>query len=157
MKVLKINGGKELTGTIRISGAKNSSVALIPAAILSDNDVTICNVPEITDTDALTEILEYLGADVKRASESILINPATIENKEIPKELSTKLRASYYFMSALLGKYKYVEMYFPGGCSIGARPIDQTLKSFRALGATVEERDNHYKIYAEELKGAHIY
>mgnify|MGYP004512332747 FL=1 len=157
MKVLKINGGKELTGTIRISGAKNSSVALIPAAILSDNDVTICNVPEITDTDALTEILEYLGADVKRASESILINPATIENKEIPKELSTKLRASYYFMSALLGKYKYVEMYFPGGCSIGARPIDQTLKSFRALGATVEEKDNHYKIYAEELKGAHIY
>ncbi len=157
MKVLKINGGKELTGTIRISGAKNASVALIPAAILSDSDVTICNVPEITDTDALTEILEYLGADVKRASESILINPTTIENKEIPKELSTKLRASYYFMSALLGKYKYVEMYFPGGCSIGARPIDQTLKSFKALGATIEEEDNHYKIYAEELKGAHIY
>ena len=157
MKVLKINGGKELTGTIRISGAKNASVALIPAAILSDSDVTICNVPEITDTDALTEILEYLGADVKRASESILINPTTIENKEIPKELSTKLRASYYFMSALLGKYKYVEMYFPGGCSIGARPIDQTLKSFKALGATIEEEDNHYKIYAKELKGAHIY
>lgn len=157
MKVLKINGGNELTGTIRISGAKNASVALIPAAILSDSDVTICNVPEITDTDALTEILEYLGADVKRASESILINPTTIENKEIPKELSTKLRASYYFMSALLGKYKYVEMYFPGGCSIGARPIDQTLKSFKALGATIEEDDNHYKIYADELKGAHIY
>lgn len=157
MKLLKINGGKELSGTIRISGAKNASVALIPAAILSDSDVTICNVPEITDTDALTEILEYLGADVKRASESILINPTTIENKEIPKELSTKLRASYYFMSALLGKYKYVEMYFPGGCSIGARPIDQTLKSFKALGATIEEEDNHYKIYAEELKGAHIY
>ena len=157
MKVLKINGGNELNGTIRISGAKNASVALIPAAILSDSDVTICNVPEITDTDALTEILEYLGADVKRASESILINPTTIENKEIPKELSTKLRASYYFMSALLGKYKYVEMYFPGGCSIGARPIDQTLKSFKALGATIEEDDNHYKIYADELKGAHIY
>lgn len=157
MKVLKINGGKELSGTIRISGAKNASVALIPAAILSDDEVTICNVPEITDTDALTEILEYLGADVKRASESIVINPSTIDNKEIPKELSTKLRASYYFMSALLGKYKYVEMYFPGGCNIGARPIDQTLKSFRALGATIEEKDNHYKIYAEELIGAHIY
>ena len=79
MKVLKINGGKALTGTIRISGAKNASVALIPAAILADDEVTICNVPEITDTDALTEILEYLGADVKRASESILINPTTIE------------------------------------------------------------------------------
>lgn len=157
MKVLEINGGKPLTGTIRISGAKNASVALIPAAILADSEVTICNVPEITDTDALTEILEYLGATVKRASESVLINPITIENKEIPKELSTKLRASYYFMAALLGKYKYVEMYFPGGCNIGARPIDQTLKSFRALGATVEEDNNKYKIYADKLKGAHIY
>lgn len=157
MKVLKINGEKTLTGTIRISGAKNASVALIPAAILADDEVTICNVPEITDTDALTEILEYLGADVKRASESILINPTTIKNKEIPKELSTKLRASYYFMAALLGKYKYVEMYFPGGCNIGARPIDQTLKGFKALGAIVEEKDNHYKIYADELIGAHIY
>lgn len=157
MKVLEINGGKPLTGTIRISGAKNASVALIPAAILADSEVTICNVPEITDTDALTEILEYLGAAVKRASESVLINPTTIENKEIPKELSTKLRASYYFMAALLGKYKYVEMYFPGGCNIGARPIDQTLKSFRALGATVEEDNNKYKIYADKLKGAHIY
>lgn len=157
MKVLEINGEKPLTGTIRISGAKNASVALIPAAILADSEVTICNVPEITDTDALTEILEYLGATVKRASESVLINPTTIENKEIPKELSTKLRASYYFMAALLGKYKYVEMYFPGGCNIGARPIDQTLKSFRALGATVEEDNNKYKIYADKLKGAHIY
>ena len=157
MKVLEINGGKTLSGTIRISGAKNSSVALIPAALLSDGETTICNVPDITDTDALTEILKYLGATVSRASESIVINPETIENKEIPKELSTKLRASYYFMAALLGKYKYVEMYFPGGCNIGARPIDQTLKSFKALGATVEEKDNHYKIYADELKGAHIY
>ncbi len=157
MKLLEIQGGKKLTGTIRISGAKNSSVALIPAAILADSEVTICNVPEITDTDALTEILKFLGASVKRASESILIDPTTIENKEIPKELSTKLRASYYFMAALLGKYKYVEMYFPGGCNIGARPIDQTLKSFRALGATIIEEDNHYKISAQELIGAHIY
>jgi len=157
MKVLEINGGKELSGTIRISGAKNSAVALIPAALLADTESTICNVPDITDTDALVEILKFLGAKVNRASESVVINPETIENKLIPKELSTKLRASYYFMAALLGKYKYVEMYFPGGCNIGARPIDQTLKSFRALGATVEEKDNHYKIYADELKGAHIY
>ena len=157
MKVLEINGGKTLEGTIRISGAKNSAVALIPAALLADTESTICNVPDITDTDALVEILRFLGAKVTRASESIVINPSTIENKLIPKELSTKLRASYYFMAALLGKYKYVEMYFPGGCNIGARPIDQTLKSFKALGATVEEKDNHYKIYADELKGAHIY
>ena len=157
MKALEINGGKVLEGTIRISGAKNSAVALIPAALLADTESTICNVPDITDTDALCEILKFLGAKVNRASESIVIDPSSIENKLIPKELSTKLRASYYFMSALLGKYKSVEMYFPGGCNIGARPIDQTLKSFRALGATVEEKDNHYKIYANELKGAHIY
>ncbi|MBR6113231.1 MAG: UDP-N-acetylglucosamine 1-carboxyvinyltransferase [Bacilli bacterium] len=157
MKVLEINGNKTLEGTIRISGAKNASVALIPASLLADSESTIVNVPEITDTDALVEILEYLGARVNRASESVIVDPTTIENKEITKELSTKLRASYYFMSALLGKYKYVEMYFPGGCNIGARPIDQTLKSFRLLGATVEEDNNHYKIYADELKGAHIY
>ena len=157
MKTLEINGGRKLSGTIRISGAKNSSVALIPASLLADTESTICNVPEITDTDSLCEILEFLGAKISRASESIIIDPTTIENKEIPKELSTKLRASYYFMSALLGKYKSVEMYFPGGCNIGARPIDQTLKSFRALGAVVEEDNNHYKIYAEKLKGAHIY
>ncbi len=157
MKVLEINGNKTLEGTIRISGAKNASVALIPASLLADSESTIVNVPEITDTDALVEILEYLGAKVNRASESVIVDPTTIENKEIPKELSTKLRASYYFMSALLGKYKYVEMYFPGGCNIGARPIDQTLKSFRLLGAIVEEDNNHYKIYADELKGAHIY
>ena len=85
------------------------------------------------------------------------INPKFIKNKEIPKEISSKLRASYYFMSALLGKYKYVEMYFPGGCKIGARPIDQTLKGFEALGAKIEEKDNKFTISAEELKGGHVY
>lgn len=157
MKILKIEGGNTLTGTIRISGAKNASVALIPAAILADDEVTICNVPEITDTDALTEILEYLGADVKRASESIVIDPRTIVNKPIPESISKKLRASYYFMAVLLGKYKHVEMYFPGGCSIGARPIDQTLKGFKALGATIIEDEDKYIIAAEELKGANVY
>lgn len=157
MKVLEIQGGNRLSGTIRISGAKNSSVALIPAAILADDEVTICNVPEITDTDALSEILEFLGADVRRASESIVINPKTIENKEIPANISKKLRASYYFMGALLGKYKHVEMYFPGGCSIGARPINFHLKGFEALGATVEIKDDKYIVDAKELKGANIY
>ncbi|MBQ7104726.1 MAG: UDP-N-acetylglucosamine 1-carboxyvinyltransferase [Bacilli bacterium] len=157
MKVLEITGGKELSGTIRISGAKNSSVALIPAAILADDDVTICNVPEITDTDALSDILSYLGAEVRRASESIVINPETIENKEIPEEQAKKLRASYYFMGALLGKYKHVEMYFPGGCSIGQRPINLHLKGFEALGATVSNDGNKYIVDAKELKGANIY
>lgn len=157
MKVLEINGGNTLSGTVRIGGAKNSTVALIPAAILADSKSTICNIPEITDIDALEEILVFLGAKVNRASESIVIDPTTIENKEIPKDLSSKLRASYYFMSSLLAKYKNVEMYFPGGCNIGARPIDLTLKAFRSLGAKVIEKDNHYKITAEKLKGAHIY
>ena len=157
MKVIEITGGNTLTGTIRVSGAKNSSVALIPAAILSDGAVTICNVPEITDTDALAEILDFLGAKVSRASESILIESNTIENKAIPEEISSKLRASYYFMGALLGKYKHVEMYFPGGCSIGARPINLHLKGFEALGAKVTEEDNKYIIDANELNGANIY
>jgi len=157
MKVLEIQGGNKLSGTIRISGAKNSSVALIPAAILADEKVTICNVPEITDTDALSEILEFLGADIKRASESIVINPTTIENKGIPINISKKLRASYYFMGSLLGKYKHVEMYFPGGCSIGARPINFHLKGFESLGATVKVDGDKYIVDAKELKGANIY
>lgn len=157
MKVLKINGGKELSGTIRISGAKNSSVALIPAAILSDDVVTICNVPDITDTDALNDILDYLGVKASRASESIVIDPKTLQNKPIPEALANKLRASYYFMGALLGKYKHVEMSFPGGCSIGARPIDLHLKGFESLGATVTQNENYYVVDATELRGSNIY
>lgn len=156
MKQLKIKGNRILSGTIEISGAKNSAVALIPASILSDGVVKIDNVPNISDIDALNEILEYLGAKVKRLGKEIEINSKDIQNKEIPEEISKKLRASYYFMSALLGKYKKVEMYFPGGCSIGARPIDQTLKAFESLGAKVVEKNNKYTITAEELIGTDI-
>ncbi|MDO5002674.1 MAG: UDP-N-acetylglucosamine 1-carboxyvinyltransferase [bacterium] len=157
MKILEIEGQRELSGTIRISGAKNSCVALIPAAILSDDEVTICNVPEITDTDALCEILESLNVEVKRASESVVIDPSKMQNTEIKEEFSKKLRASYYFMGALLGKYKKAVMYFPGGCSIGARPINLHLKGFEALGAKVTNENNKYIVEAEELKGANIY
>ena len=157
MKILEIEGGNTLSGTVRVSGSKNSAVALIPAAILSDEKVTICNVPEITDTKALYEILKYLGADVTKSSESIVIEPSHIENKEIPARLSKKLRASYYFMGALLGKYGSVKMCFPGGCSIGARPINLHLKGFEALGATIKEEDNCYIVEAKELCGANIY
>ena len=157
MKIMKIKGQERLTGTIKISGAKNSSVALLPASLLADYDVTICNVPEITDTDVLCEMLEFLGADVRRASESVVISPDKIENKIIPKELTKKLRASYYFMGALLGKKKHVEMYLPGGCSIGARPIDLHLKGFESLGATITNDGEKYIVDAKELKGAHIY
>lgn len=157
MKRIKIEGGHKLTGSIKISGAKNSAVALIPASILSDGEVTIDNIPNISDIDSLNEILEYLGAKVAKDGLVMKIDSSSIVNKEIPEDISKKLRASYYFMSSLLGKYKKVEMYFPGGCSIGARPIDQTLKGYRALGATVIEEGNKYTVFAEELKGAEVY
>ena len=157
MKKIKITGGHELTGTIKISGAKNSAVALIPAALLADDVVTIDNIPNISDTDNLIEILEYLNASVSLENGTMRIDQSNLVNKEIPEEKTKKLRASYYFMSALLGKYKHVEIYFPGGCSIGARPIDQTLKGFRALGATVVEEGNKFIIDAKELVGSHVY
>ncbi len=157
MKILKIHGAEKLEGTIRISGAKNAAVALIPAAILSDDTATICNVPEITDIDALCNILDLLNVKVKRATESIVIDTKGMQNNEISEALAKKLRASYYFMGALLGKYKKAEMYFPGGCSIGSRPIDLHLKGFEALGATVKQEKNKYIVEAKELKGANIY
>ena len=157
MSKIKIEGGHKLTGEIEISGAKNSAVALVPAAILCDEEVTISNVPNISDIDSLEEILNYLNAKITRRDGVLTIDSSNIVNKEIPEEMSQKLRASYYFMSSLLGKYKHVEMYFPGGCTIGERPIDQTLKAYRALGAVVIEEGNRYIVDAEELKGAKIY
>ncbi len=157
MKRIKIVGGHTLSGTINISGAKNSAVALIPAAILSDEQVEIDNIPDISDIAALEEILNYLNANVKRDGSKIIIDSSKIINREVPEDISKKLRASYYFMSSLLGKYKFVEMYFPGGCSIGARPIDQTLKGYRALGAKVIEEGNKFTISADKLIGNKIY
>ncbi len=157
MPKIKIEGKHPLSGTINISGAKNSAVALIPAAILCDEECTISNIPNISDVKALEEILTYLNAKVERKKDTIKIDVTSLENKEIPENISKKLRASYYFMSALLGKYKEVSMYFPGGCSIGARPIDQTLKGYRALGATIEEDGNKYKITAKKLIGGYVY
>lgn len=156
MKQIKIKGKNKLTGTIRISGAKNAAVALIPAAILSDEEVTICNVPEISDINSLEEILKYLGVKFSRATESIIINAKDMTNKEIPEDISRKLRASYYFMGALLSKYKKVEMYFPGGCNIGSRPINLHLDGFKKLGATVIEENDKYTIEAKKLVGTKI-
>lgn len=157
MKELVIQGGKPLSGTIEISGAKNSAVALVPASLLSDEEVIIDHIPNITDIDALDEILVYLGATLKRDGSTMTIHSEHIQNKEIPESISKKLRASYYFMGALLGKYKKVEMYFPGGCAIGKRPIDQHLKAFEALGANIQIDGNKYKIEAKELIGNDIY
>ncbi len=151
-----IEGNKKLTGQIKISGSKNSAVALIPAAVLCDEEVTIANVPNISDIDALDEILNFLKADVKRDEDTIKIDSSKIENKLIPEKIAKKLRASYYFMGALLSRFKKVEMHFPGGCSIGARPINLHLKGFEALGAKVEEKDNLFIITADKLVGNKI-
>ena len=156
MKILEIEGNRPLIGSVGIGGAKNSAVALIPAAILSDNKTTLTNVPDITDIDVLCDILEFINVKVKRASGSVIIDPSHMENKVIPDSLSNKLRASYYFMSSLLAKYKYVCINFPGGCNIGSRPIDQTIKVFEALGATVKEEEFLFTISADELIGNEI-
>ena len=157
MPKIKIEGGHQLTGTITVGGAKNSVVALIPAAILCDETVTISNVPNITDVDDLEKILVHLNAKIERTTGEVVINSSDIINKEITQELSKKLRASYYFMGALLGKFNRVEMYFPGGCAIGARPINLHLKGFELLGAKITEEDNHFIIEADKLKGNNIY
>ena len=157
MPKIKIEGNHQLTGTIKVGGAKNSVVALIPAAILCDEKIKISNVPDITDVDDLENILIHLNATMKRNKEIIEIDSSKITNKEITYELSKKLRASYYFMGALLGKFKKVDMYFPGGCAIGARPINLHLKGFELLGAKITEEDNHFIIEAEQLKGNTIY
>ena len=157
MPKIRIEGGHKLSGTINVSGAKNSVVALIPAAILCDETATISNVPGITDVDDLENILVHLNAKIDREPGKVEINSSEIINKEITEDLSKKLRASYYFMGALLGKFKKVSMYFPGGCAIGARPINLHLKGFELLGAKITEEDNHFLIEADNLKGNNIY
>ena len=158
MKILKIQGGNKLNGTVSISGAKNSAVALIPAALLCDEVVKFSNVPNISDMEVIKDIILDLNGSYKRKEDGfVYVVSNKMENKEIPERLANKLRASYYFMGALLGKFKKVEISLPGGCVIGARPIDLHLKGFKKLGAKVEFNENKVTIWADELKGANIY
>ncbi len=157
MKKIIIRGKKELKGEISVSGAKNSALALVPASILAKDKVTIENVPNISDIDSLSEILDNLGAKVRRGNSTLEIDTSKVKKLVISEDISKKLRASYYFMGALLGRYREVEMYFPGGCSIGSRPIDLHLKGFEALGAKIKEDGNKYTISAKKLKGNEIY
>lgn len=157
-EVIKIEGGRKLSGTVRISGSKNATVALIPAAILSNGPVTIVGVPTISDVKALAALLEELGVRVIfKAQDHIIIDPKHMENRPMVSETVGKLRASYYFMGALLGKYKKVEMKMPGGCYLGPRPIDLHLKGFEALGAKVYNNRGIMRIEAEELIGTKIF
>ena len=157
-EVIKIEGGHLLNGKVRVSGSKNATVALIPACVLGNKPVRIYGVPEISDVDALIILLEELGVQVIReADDTLYIDPLGMENRPMNSEAVQKLRASYYFMGALLGKYGRAEIKMPGGCFLGPRPIDLHLKGFEALGAKIDYRDGCYIIEADELKGTRIF
>lgn len=157
MSSIRVEGGVKLSGEIKVNGAKNSAVALIPASILCGDKVFLENVPDISDIKALSDILNLLGVFVNRGKDSIDIDSSKMHNENITVELSSKLRASYYFMGALLGKYRKVSMCFPGGCSIGKRPIDLHLKGFEKLGAVIEEENGNFVIKADKLIGDEIF
>lgn len=157
MKQMIIEGNHILSGNIKIGGAKNSAVALLPASILANGVSIIDNVPNISDRDALIDILEILNCNVTLKKDQLTIDTTNLKNNLIDEEHSKKLRASYYFMGALLGKYKRVKIKMPGGCYLGPRPIDLHLKGFEALGAKITYEDDTYLLEAEELIGTQIY
>ena len=157
-KVIKIEGGHRLKGTVRISGSKNATVALIPACVLSNQPVTIYGVPEISDVKSLMVLLDELGVKVEEREEGTLyIDPTHIQNTPLVSSAVTKLRASYYFMGALLGRFGHVEIRMPGGCYLGPRPIDLHLKGFEALGANINYENGCYILDADELVGTNIF
>lgn len=157
MKQMIIEGNNILSGSIEIGGAKNSAVAIIPASILADGISTIKNVPNISDRDALIDILNVLNCQVKLNHDELQIDASSLKNTVIDSYHSSRLRASYYFMGALLGREKYVEIYIPGGCNIGSRPIDIHIEGFKALGAEVINEGDKYILKADKLKGADIH
>src|SRR5690625_3806095 len=158
MDKIIIQGGRPLQGTVRVNGAKNSAVALLPAAILADSTVTIDGLPKLSDANTLNSVLEDIGANINRASaQKVHIDPSKIVSIPIPNGKVHKLRASYDFMGAMLGKVKRAAIGLPGGCYLGPRPIDQHIKGFEALGATVANEKGAIYLQAEELIGARIY
>jgi len=157
MDVYKITGGKRLQGSIKVSGAKNSAVALIPASILADSPVTIEGLPKISDVVTLQALIEDIGGNVTLDGETMVIDPTEIISMPLPNGNVKKLRASYYFMGAMLGRFKHAAIGLPGGCHLGPRPIDQHIKGFEALGAKVTNEHGAIYLRAEELRGAKIY
>ena len=153
-----IKGGNPLVGEVEIGGAKNAALAILTAAIMTDEPVVVDNIPDVSDINVLLEAISVIGAQVERTSRhSVVINGSTIESVSVDYEYIKKIRASYYLLGALLGKYKRAEVPLPGGCNIGSRPIDQHLKGFRALGATVAIRHGVIMASAQDLHGAHIF
>ncbi len=158
MEQYVIKGGNPLVGEVEIAGAKNAALAILAAAIMTDETILIENMPNVRDTNVLLEAIQEIGATVERVSKScVKVNGSTIQALSVDYEFIKKIRASYYLLGALLGKYKHAEVPLPGGCNIGSRPIDQHLKGFRALGASVEIRHGAIVTQAEELKGSHIF
>lgn len=152
-----IRGGRPLRGTVQISGAKNSAVALVPAAILAESEVILDNLPLISDVAVYSEILQDLGAEVSRSGDTMRIDPSNLIAKPMPNGKVKLLRASYYLMGAMLGRFGEATIGLPGGCNFEPRPIDQHIKGFEALGATVTNDHGSIHISAKELRGAKIY
>lgn len=158
MEKYVINGGKPLCGEVTVSGAKNAAVAIIPATILAQGPCLLENIPEISDVDHLFEILTIMGATVRPVSgTSVFIDTSDLCSHKVPEELARQLRASYYFLGALMGRFGEADVPLPGGCDLGVRPIDQHIKGFEALGAAVNIGHGFVGIKAENLVGGHIY
>lgn len=157
MDKLKIAGGYPLKGTIKVSGAKNSAVALIPATILAESPVTIEGLPDISDVHTLQALLEEIGGEVSFEDGTMIADPSKMVSMPLPNGRVKKLRASYYLMGAMLGRFKKAVIGLPGGCYLGPRPIDQHIKGFEALGAKVTNEQGAIYLRAEELRGARIY
>jgi UDP-N-acetylglucosamine 1-carboxyvinyltransferase len=157
MEKLMISGGRPLQGTVTISGAKNRAIALIPAALLAESEVVLDNLPLLSDVAVYAEILEELGARVFWEGSQMKIDPSDIKSIPMPNGPVKKLRASYYMMGALLGRFKEATIGLPGGCNFEPRPIDQHIKGFEALGATVTNEHGSIHLHAKELRGAKIY
>ncbi len=157
MARLVIEGRRKLTGKVRIGGSKNSSVAIIPAALLGEGPSTLENVPAILDVKVFAQILKDLGALVSLNKNTMTVSPNGFTSHIAPYDLVRKLRASYYLMGVLLAKFGKAEVGLPGGCDIGPRPIDQHLKGFRALGADASVEGGVVRLYASKLVGAPVY
>ena len=158
MEQYVIKGGIPLVGEVEIGGAKNAALAILAAAIMTDETVTIDNLPNVKDIQALLEAMEEIGAIIDRVDEhTVKVNGAFVKDVPVTYESMKKIRASYYLLGALLGKYKRAEVTLPGGCNIGSRPIDLHIKGFKALGAEVKIRNGAVAASAPHLKGNHIY
>ena len=158
MEQYVIKGGNPLVGEVEIGGAKNAALGILAAAIMTDETVIIDNLPNVRDINVLLSAMEGIGAKIERLGEHrVKINGSLIHDLSVDYEYINKIRASYYLLGALLGKYKKAEVAFPGGCTIGTRPIDLHLKGFRALGADVDIQHGLISATAEHLVGNHIY